>query len=97
MISSGMPPLDRCYLICLLNVYSIAVFIEVIPPLFESNSNFIGINFSVGNTTATGWRLVYQINEIKPQPLLVIDSATTTLFLAVLAVLGFLFSGIIPP
>ena len=54
----------------MLNVNSISICIEVIPPLFESNSNFIGINFSVGNTTATGWRLVYQINEIKPQPLL---------------------------
>ena len=70
---------------------------NVIPPIFESNSNFVGINFSVGDDTAGGWRLTYQIDEFKPQPLLTIDSATTTLFMAVIVVLGFFFAGIVPP
>ena len=70
---------------------------SVIPPIYESNSDFIGINFSVGEGTAGGWRLTYQIEEFKPQPLLTIDSATTTLLMAVLVVLGFFFAGIVPP
>ena len=70
---------------------------NVLPPPFESNSNFIGINFSTGPDSATGWRLEFQINEIKNQPILIIDSATTTFFLAVMAVVGFFFVGLVPP
>ena len=73
---------------------------DVLPPPFESNSNFVGINFSTGDDSATGWRLEFQINEIKNnnnQPILIIDSATTTFFLAVMAVLGFFMAGIVPP
>lgn len=73
---------------------------SVAPSPFESNTNFIGINFSTGPDNQTGWRLMYSAVNGEPEndePLLVLDSATTTFFMAVLSVVVIFLSGFIPP
>lgn len=73
---------------------------SVVPSPFESNTNFIGINFSTGNDNQTGWRLLYSAvngEAENEQPLLVLDSSTTTFFMAVLSVVVIFLSGFIPP
>ena len=75
-----------------------------IPPVFISNSNIVAINFSTGeedtSEAASGWRLLYSIisrsKQPDSQPILVIDSATSTFIMAVISVVIIFISGIIP-
>ena len=74
-----------------------------IPADFISNSNIVAINFSTGDDmsqTVSGWRLLYSVitrsKAPSDQPILVIDSATSTFLMAVLSVVFIFISGIIP-
>ena len=72
-----------------------------IPADFISNTNIVAINFSTGpdlEQTASGWRLLYSIitRSQQDQPILVIDSATSTFLMAVLSVLFIFISGFLP-
>ena len=71
---------------------------NAIPPPFESNTNLIGINFSVGSNNNPGWRLVYTVidSKSKEKPLIFIDSGTSTLMLAAVFILGIFFLGLVP-
>ena len=82
-------------------VTSLPVNTMDIPAPFESNTNFIGINFSAGSDVMRGWRLTYSFiedsrSENEERPLLFVDSATTTFFLALSAVITIFISGFIP-
>ena len=74
---------------------------SLIPSPFESNSNFVAINFVAGPDNSTGYRIMYSTvtgpRQNQDQPLLVVDSATSTFFLAVVTVIFIFLSGFIPP
>ena len=71
-----------------------------LPAPFESNSNFVAINWSAGDDPRPGWRLKYSVftpdNDEPEKPLIVVDSATSTFFLAVLSVIVIFISGAFP-
>ena len=74
-----------------------------VPPVFISNTNIVAINFSTGEDTsqaASGWRLLFSVisrsKQPDSQPILVIDSATSTFIMAVISVVIIFISGIIP-
>ena len=71
---------------------------NTIPPPFESTTNIIGLIFRSGPTPASGWRLTWTIITPKPkeQPLLFIDSNTSTLMLAVGIIMGLFLFGLVP-
>jgi len=61
-----------------------------IPPVFQSVSNVVGINWATANQTGSGWSFNYVVNVQEAKDLLVIDETASALFLALLgAAVGF--------
>jgi hypothetical protein len=74
---------------------------SAIPPPYLSNTNQVGIDFSAGSSVESGWSLKYFIEggiAAREEPLVVVDSGTSTFLLALIGVLGVFISaaGFIP-